>query len=235
MTGRVVVEFCGLPGTGKTALAGSVRDAVAERGIACSIADEPLSAAASRSRRIARKATAAALEATRRPAATVDAGWRALTSRQESARDAAAWLGQWLAVRQAVARARRQPGVHLVEEGVVQSLWTLGLRARRDVVGRLLERTPSWVRGDLLVVVEAPTELVLERLGARSSRHSRTQQLAPEARADELRRGELLLAELADAGGVPILRLRNDRSDGLSQLARQVADRALASSPSRWE
>src|SRR5690606_13259428 len=119
------------------------------------------------------------LEAVHSPAATLDAGRCAAVSRQESARDAVAWLAQWLAVRRAIARARREPGPSLIEEGVVQSLWPLGLRARGPSVARFLERTPRWARGDLLVVVEAPADAVLERLAARSSRHSRTQRLSP--------------------------------------------------------
>ncbi|MPZ63256.1 MAG: hypothetical protein GEU93_18610, partial [Propionibacteriales bacterium] len=125
MTG-IVVEFCGLPGTGKSTLAGLVSEALMDRDVYCTIADAPISAAVSRSGRIAVKAARAITETSRHPVRTAHmAGWIA-SSGQESTRDTVATLAQWLAVQRTVTNARRGPGVHLLEEGVVQTLWTLG-------------------------------------------------------------------------------------------------------------
>ena len=44
-------------------------------------------------------------------------------------------LAQWLATQQLVARGRRSSGVHLLEEGVVQTTWTViaqGAQGLRD-------------------------------------------------------------------------------------------------------
>jgi predicted kinase len=225
-----VVELCGLPGTGKSTLAGSVRETLTSRGVPCTIVDGPVSAAAPRHRRIARKAAHGAVQAVGHPLRTAAASRWAMASGQESTRDAVAWVAQWLAVHDVLARARTTSGVNLVEEGVVQSLWTLALRARRDPVRQLLDHTPPAVRGDLLVVVEAPVDVVTERLAARSSRHSRTQSLSAGAQADELRRGELLLDRLIASVQVPVVRVTNDRPGGVAELAQQVADRIVGSS-----
>ena len=220
----LVVELCGLPGTGKTTLAGLVAAELTERGRRCEIADLAMSAAASRSRRLQHKAAAVAAQAARHPVQTTRSVRWLAASRQESARDAVAGLAQWLAVHQAVAVTRREPGVQLFEEGVVQTLWTIGLRAQRDVVRRLLESQDAASRPDLLVVVDAPVDVLRERLAGRSSRHSRTQQLDAGAQAAELRRGRELLDMLTTWASVETQVVKNDCRVSLPALATEVAD-----------
>ena len=220
----LVVELCGLPGTGKTTLARLVAAELAERGRRCAIADTALSAAASRSRRLRHKAAAVAVRTARHPTLTASSAWWIAASRQEEARDAVAGLAQWLAVQHAVALARREQGVSLFEEGVVQTLWTIGLRARRDVVRRLLDSHSGASRPDLLVVVDAPVDVVRERLTERSSRHSRTQQLDAGSQAAELRHGRELLDKLTTWASVQTQVVKNDGRVRLSALATQVAD-----------
>jgi len=221
----VVVEFCGLPGTGKTTLAGLVAAELAERELSCELADSEMSAAVSRSRRLRRKAFAVAWQSAGHPIRTASSARSISASRQESARDAVAGLAQWLAVQQAIAAARREPGVQLFEEGVVQTLWTIGLRARRDVVRRLGETLPAPLRPDLLVVVEAPVEVARDRLAARSSRHSRTQRLDAEAQTEELRRGSKLLDSITTWAFAETQVVCNDGRRELGTVASQVADR----------
>ncbi len=220
----VVVELCGLPGTGKTTLAGLVNAELTERGRRCEIADVAMSAATSRSQRLVHKATAVTARAARHPVLTASSARWIAASRQEEARDAVAGLAQWLAVQQAVSLARRDQGIHLFEEGVVQTLWTIGLRARRDVVRRLVDSHPIEARPDLLVVVDAPVDVVRERLAGRSSRHSRTQQLDGRAQAAELQRGQELLDMLTTWASVETQVVKNDGRVALSTLATEVAD-----------
>jgi thymidylate kinase len=217
-----VVELCGLPGAGKSTLARQIVAAVSARGGRCAIVDGPISAVAARPARVARRARLAAAETARHPLRSAAAARWIAASGQPSTRDIAAVLAQWLAVQRTIATARWETGVHLVEEGVVQSLWTLGLRARGDGVGRLTEGLPESARSDLIVVVEAPVEVVCDRLSARSSRHSRTQQLTGSAQLDELRRGQVLLETLLERIDVPVVRLSNDEPDATPQLAAQV-------------
>lgn len=221
----VVVEFCGLPGSGKTTLAGLVATELAERELSGQIADAELSAAVSRSRRLRHKATAVAWQSAGHPLRTAGSARLIAASRQDSARDAVAGLVQWLAVQQAVAVARRGAGVQLFEEGVVQTLWTIGLRASRDVIRHLGESVPAPFRPDLLVVVEASVDVVRDRLAARPSRHSRTQRLYREAQTEELRRGSMLLDSITTWAFAETQVVCNDGRRELGTIAGQVADR----------
>jgi predicted kinase len=220
-----VVELCGLPGTGKTTLAAQVAVELTERGLRCEIADVAMSAAVSRSRRLKRKAIGVAIQIGRHPVRSADAARWVAASRQESPRDAVAGLAQWLTVQQTIRTARREDGVQLLEEGIVQTLWTVGLRARRDVVRRLLDGTPEAARPDLLVVVEAPVDVVGDRLAGRASRHSRTQGLDAAAQAAELQRGQDLLEKLTTWASIETQVVNNDGRTTVSALATVVADR----------
>jgi hypothetical protein len=103
---------------------------------------------------------------------------------------------QVLVAQQVAALAADIAGVSLVDEGLVQALWSIGLRGD---VGRVLATLESWPRrrtADVLVVLRVPPEVALGRLTVRTSRHSRTQLLPEPARLAELERGDRLLGDL---------------------------------------
>lgn len=226
-----VVEFCGLPGSGKTTLAALTQTILTERGVQAGIVDAGISAAAAKPVRVARRTLAACAEAVRRPRHTVEAARLVRATGQSSSRDTAAGLTQWLAVQRLLQRARSAPGVQLLEEGLVQTMWTLGLRADADMAAPLWRCVPG-SRADLLVVVGSPTKILAERLAGRTSRHSRTQALSTTAQLAELERGHALLERLVRGSQLPALRVHNDGVASLPELASQIAVgcQALASS-----
>ena len=130
----VVVELAGLPGSGKTTLAAHTHAALVARGMPCSIADAGISAAAATPARAARRAAWAGLEVARHPRRGVAAVRGVRATGPASVRDGVAGTVQWLAVQRLVARSRHGWGVQLMEEGPLQTLWTLGLRSREDVL-----------------------------------------------------------------------------------------------------
>lgn len=224
MSTSLVVEFCGLPGSGKTTTAEHAARAVLARGTDCLIADREVSAAASRRARVARRTAASVRESARRPLYTLETAWRISTVGQAERRDSAAVLAQWLATGDLVVRAHRRPGVHLVEEGWLQTLWTLLLRADSPPPAhQLLTRQPAATRSDLVILLDVPVDLAEARLEARASRHSRTQRLPPEQRRVELERGARLLEQLAVASPVPVWRVRVDADATAEQLGERVA------------
>ncbi|MGH3413548.1 MAG: hypothetical protein ACRDPH_10765 [Marmoricola sp.] len=207
---RLVVELAGLPGAGKTTLAACTSAAVVAAGVDCRVADAGISAAASPRARALRRVRLAGSELVRHPlrSAGVLRAIRALGS--ASSRDAAAGAVQWLAVQRLVAQARRLPGVTLVEEGPVQTAWTLALRARGDLRPLLRCLAEGCALPDLLVVVDAPTGVVSRRLGGRPSRHSRTQLLPPRERVGELDAGRTLMHDIVTTVDRPGLLVVND-------------------------
>lgn len=219
----LVVEFCGLPGSGKSTIAMHTRNAIATRGLSCDVVDAGISASAARQRRVALRLRSSLRESTRHPLSTLDAASRIAASGQESPRDAMAVLAQWLAVRDLVVRARRSGGLHLLEEGMLQTLWTLLLRARNDPSRRLWRSSPLGSRSDLIVMVDTPVTLVQGRLEARESRHSRTQRLPAGLLRPELDRGRELLERLVSTSPVPVERVVDDGTATAAELGERIA------------
>ncbi len=207
MHASLTVELCGLPGAGKTTVARGARDRLAAAGVSCEIADRGISAAAAPHQRVRRRAASALRESVRHPVGTAAAAGAVLASGQSRPRDTVAVLAQWLAVRDLLAACHRTPGVHLFEEGVVQRLWTLGLRGDLDVSERLWGNLDPARRTDLVVVLDLSVEEAMARLRGRRSRHSRVQLLGPDAMLEELERGHRLLDGLVAGCPVPVVRV----------------------------
>jgi len=220
----LVVEICGLPGAGKSAIAAHTCRALLSSGIAAQVADLPMSAAAAAAARVRRRAASAAAEILSRPVESARAA-RLAVATSPSPRDGVALLAQWLTVQRLAARHRH--GVALIEEGPVQTLWSLALRARRDTLDDMRRCLAAGSGSDLVVVVDAPTDVLLNRLDLRSSRHSRTQLLAPACRGPELEHGRRLLDLLITDLPQERLAVVNDGSAPLIELGRRTAEWVL--------
>jgi hypothetical protein len=221
----LVVEFAGLPGSGKTTVAAATRATLLAAGVPTRVSDASISAAAPARSRIRRRLALAAAEVCRHPLRGAGVALAVRRLAPDSSRDAAAGAVQWFAVHRLMARACRTPGVHLLEEGAVQTGWTLALRSRGrpDELLRLLGRSRSQLaERRLLVVVEAPLDLVATRLATRSSRHSRTQLLAEPQRSAELVAGRELLRTILAASDGGHLLVVNDGRESPDELGRRV-------------
>jgi hypothetical protein len=217
----LIVEFAGLPGAGKTTVANSTNRTLLAAGVPSRVCDQSISASVPVSTRTRRRLALAGAELSHRPVQGLVALRAVRRLAPATSRDALAGAAQWLAVQRLEARATRAPGVHLLQEGRVQTLWTLALRARgdRDELRRLA-RPPE---GLLLVVVDAPVALLCTRLAARASQHSRTQLLPERERVAELVAGQGLLWEILAASGRGHLVVVNDGRESPELLGRRVA------------
>lgn len=193
----LVVELCGLPGAGKTTFADRlVSRLVQERAGAC-VADADLSAGVAPALRLRRKAglmLRAPLTHPGREISTV----RLLGRGQRATRDQVAVPVQWWVTQAIVARSRRRSGVFVLEEGIVQSLWTAGLRSGTLSATGLVGLAAEVSRPDLVVHLDLPVELALGRLRERSSKHSRVQRLRHDDQLAMMLRGQRLLNDLLE-------------------------------------
>lgn len=219
MSTGVVVEYAGLPGAGKSMLAGRTCAAVRAAGVPCRVADAGISAAVPRRPRRRRRLGLAGLQLVLHPVTSGRDVHSIARLVGPVGRDGVAGIVQWLAVRRLVDRAERRPGVTLLEEGPLQTAWTLALRAPPRASRAAW---PLLARAGLVVVVDAPLSVVDARLSARPSRHSRTQVLAGPERVAELTRGHLLLTALLDPRRTH-LRVDNDGSHDPARLAGETA------------
>ncbi|HET8603403.1 MAG TPA: hypothetical protein VFM09_05695 [Marmoricola sp.] len=198
-TSGLVVELCGLPGSGKTTLAHEVVARLRATGGSARVVDRRVSAAVPPWVRVPRKAGLVAGALARAPVRAVGDA-RLLGGRQPDRRDRLAVPVQWLLAGRLVGEARRTRGTAVLEEGLVQALWTAALRARTPLDGGTLARVASRVpRAHVVVHLDVPVDLALSRLRGRSSRHSRVQRQQAEGQLALLEHGDLLLRELLGA------------------------------------
>ena len=191
----LVLELCGLPGSGKTSVAQAALPLFLESGHACEVVDQRVSAAVPRPRRVLRKAAMIAAVIAGDPRGAVGTT-RVLGPGQPGLRDRLAVPAQWWVAERLVLQARQRGGLALVEEGLVQALWTAGLRSTGLTPSALVSLAGRMRRADLVVHLDIPAELALERLRARPSRHSRVQRMTPSDQAAAMRHGDALLREL---------------------------------------
>jgi hypothetical protein len=191
------LEVAGLPGSGKSRLVRSLTAALTERGIDVRLPQAGYSPSVPTPRRLARKAVACARVGACAPLATVRLVRGVRRSGQPGGADLAGRLVQLLVAESAVSRSR-PPGVHILDEGVVQSLWSVGLRGDAAPALDALDAPGAWPTADLLVVLAVAPEVAAERLRTRRSRHSRLQGLSDGEALAAIRSGQKRLDELVE-------------------------------------
>ena len=191
-----VIEFCGLPGSGKSTMARQVVAELRIRGGPATDVMAPLGPDAGRADRIRRKAGAIAAGCLEPGGVRLVRGV-AFRSHQLDRRDQLARPANLLVVRHALRRARRRAGISVLDQGPLQEWWSAALRADADRVLDLARRDIG-DSPDLLVRVETPIPMLVERLEARGPRQSRLEGVDPTTRVTELERGNLLLNALCE-------------------------------------
>lgn len=226
---RLVVEFLGLPGAGKTTLCNHLADALRARRIPVEIRPGH-TMGSHRAWRLAKLGQVVG-EIARHPGRAYRFARAVTASGQRSPIDALKVLHNWLFV----CSLLRKPvvGVCLIDQGVAQAMWSVALSARDGTTVRTFRSIAADIRPpDLLVVVSAQPATVRSRLAARVARTSRLE-AAPDGPA--MRRAAMLIDELAtmiagsaDGRTFPyVLRIDNDRQGHADRAAALLVDRIL--------
>jgi len=169
----LLVEFLGVPGAGKSALSSRLAGRLQRLPIPVHQPSRALAHDLGRLSRAARKSVHVALEAGLHPLASARAARVLASSGQPSAACAAGLLFNWLLVISLARRARRRPGLHLLDEGLAQVAWAIALEGRVESALQLLGQLPPGTAPDLVVTVHASLEAIAARLRSRPQQDSR--------------------------------------------------------------
>jgi hypothetical protein len=217
VTPGFVVELFGLPGSGKSYLARELLRISAEIGLPMNLPVACVGPAVPSLPRRARKLGLAAGQMLQRPVPSFIT-MRSIASFQRPRTEGLSRCVQWAITQRLLTSAGRSPGVHLFDEGLLQALWSVGLRGDVTPTLRVLERRSGrYAMPDLVVTVHASIDEIEDRLTARLSRHSRLQERRdPIVRRGELARGAELVGSLVAwwghiaPGPGRLIEIRND-------------------------
>jgi hypothetical protein len=243
LTPGFVVELFGLPGSGKSHLARELLRISADIGPPIDLAAASVGPAVPSLTRRARKVGLLTGQTLRRPVPSFIT-MRSIVSSQRPRAEGLGRCVQWAITQRLLTSAGCSPGVHLFDEGLLQALWSVGLRGDVTPTLRVVEeRSGRCAMPDLVVTVHTSIDAIEERLATRPSRHSRLQEhLDPIVRRRELARGAELVGSLGAwwehmaHGPGRLMEIRNDPGRDLhgeaTALLDAIASRAhLASRP----
>ena len=171
----MIVEFLGLPGAGKSTLSQLAAEALAERGIAVECANRMLGSGVGPTRRWLRKSGCVIDGLVCAPHDLGNAIRSVNRTRQRSLSEFLHTTFNWLLVTALVRRAARSPKVVLLDQGVAQALWSIGLSAQGEAWQDIMRRAASLAPApDMIVLVNADPSNIASRLAARPRNRSRT-------------------------------------------------------------
>jgi len=233
----ILVEFFGIPGTGKTTLARAVVEELRTRGVRVAEANLPIMVEHSGISAMRRAALAGGF-ALREPTLAMRSLSEVMASRQRRLNDLRAVALNWLSKCELMRRAVQGPGIQVSDEGLLHAVWSIAYSARDATVlgGSVVEAIRYLLPAVWLVVmVDAADEESAERLRRRPGRLNRLARdsmrdgRAPVRRARsgiaQTRRilGDVVRA--APSADIRVMSVRNDVEADLAANTRLVCER----------
>ena len=232
------MEFVGLPGAGKSELSHQVAVLLEAQGLVVSEPMDRLNQLSLTSRTLAKVrygiggAAAAPLTGAR---------WLRIFRRtgQRSLADTGRVALNWFFLVGLTRGLTRRPGVHLLDQGIFQGLWSAGYSARdgavvgREIDSAVLTALPPRI---LVVVVETSPATLLRRLHERPGGDSRLERdLTTSESAGSLTRAmttfaglQELLGRLERQEAIALMRVQGEHPEQLQATAKAVAGRIMS-------
>jgi len=234
----MLIEFLGLPGAGKSTLSHNVAHLLSERGYTVDEATYEVDHDLGTFQRILVKLSGVASYVCRNPIHAANDVARILAAQQETLADARRSIFNWLFINSIVSQAHAGKRIVILDQGLAQAVWSVGLAARRQAWLDLCLDTPhrKVPKPDLIVAVKAKTQTVCARLRSREKRISRIDHLGSNLAI--LRRAHDHVDAIVQAYGsaaVSVLGVENDTPKDLSLNARRVVDAVVALSEDKSE
>lgn len=170
----MIVEFVGLPGTGKTSLCRAVALLLRQAGLPVTEPMQVVSGSPHRAVRTLRKLGVVLPEVLRSPRKALAVGRVIATTGQRSRADFLAQWFNWELVTGLQRRCRGRCGIHLFDQGAIQALWSIRFGASRGTLELLAGALP--LEGsvpDRVVAVRSGLARIEERLVDRQGAESR--------------------------------------------------------------
>lgn len=222
----MIVEFLGLPGAGKSTLARAVGKQLQQRALEVEQLTYELTHETDKFSRIAKKLRYVGAHGWRRPSHTLRSIKAVLVTRQYSLGDLLKVLFNWLFVSALLYRERDAAKIQLLDQGILQALWSIGLRAQApDWLEKMTEQPALLPQPQLVVVIETRAAVVRQRLALRSEHASRLEQGSWDNA--EFGRAVTLFEDIVAilfARQPAILVVTNETSDDLSANVVRIAD-----------
>jgi energy-coupling factor transporter ATP-binding protein EcfA2 len=230
----VLVEFVGLPGSGKSTIAHALADLLREHGATVSEPTWRIDHTLRPSLRLLRKASLAIAAAARDPYRARGIIESIVQSRQPTTREVLKLVINALYVAEAAERCERRPGVHVFDQGLLQQLWSALYRAAEssDLEARCRESLALGSTLANVVVVDAPLVTLQRRLQVRRGGASRLERQlrdsGPQAVLERAvfaqQRVEAVVESLSERGTVRLLRVSGGEEASPRLVARAVRD-----------
>ncbi len=232
----LLIEFLGLPGSGKTTLARRVVPILQADRIPARLVDPEAetrhirpSTGLHRLISVARLMKPTGTAILSEPNFALRLTTAIFRSNQPSIRDSLKVLNNWFRVRTALLRSSPAPGVHLFDQGLFQAWWAVEFRARNPTEIASYFHRSSQILPDMLIILRASHATIQRRLDARPAEISRLEKQMktdPSAIPKAVSAFEVVSAGLngrsSTQGALRILELDATRDDSLEANTQQV-------------